>query len=306
MTGHGESAVASAVPAHGAPGRSVSWALTLIDSAWAGSQWEGEAGLQKTKEIGFDGVDLFVGYDPGEVPPERRAGLMRALELAGLPVLSLVCTCLGLSDFNPAVRRFHIDRAKRVVDLAHELDTPRNVLFVPGEYMFQGALIPREEEWKRVVEATHEVGSHAQDAGLELAIELLPFPHAFINDLDSLVRLLDEVALENVKAGVDISHLWLLRTAPEAISRLAGRIAQVHIADCDGSAHGDLPVGRGTTPFVPYLEALVRAGYAGPASVELEFPPEPGEMLTWVSEAYRGAARALADAGVRDPNGRTT
>jgi len=31
---------------------------------------------------------------------------------AGLPIVSLVCTCLGLSDFNPAIRDYHIERQK--------------------------------------------------------------------------------------------------------------------------------------------------------------------------------------------------
>ena len=34
------------------------------------------------------------------------------------------------------------------------------------------------------------------------------------------------------------------------------------------------------------------------ASVEFEFPPDPGEMLAWVEEAYRTSLKLLIDAGV--------
>ena len=113
-----------------------------------------------------------------------------------------------------------------------------------------------------------------------------------------MVRLLDEVGLGEVTAAIDISHLWLQRIDPSEIGRLGHRIGQVHIADCDGVHHGDLPAGRGTTPFVPYLVALRDAGYEGTASVELEFPPDPSQMLEWVTEAHRGARAVLEQAGL--------
>ena len=84
-----------------------------------------------------------------------------------------------------------------------------------------------------------------------------------------------------------------------ALADFAGRIAHVHIADCDGENHGDLPPGRGTTPFPAYLEALREAGFEGTAAVELEFPVDGAPLRDWVTEAYGTSSRLLADAGVR-------
>ena len=198
-------------------------------------------------------------------PEDRRAYVAGALSV-GLPVVSLVCTCLGFNDFNPAVRGFHIDRAKHVVDLATDFPTARNLCFVPGEYMFQQKLLPASLEWNMVVEATRIVGEHAAARRLDLAIELLPFEFAFVKSMDTMVRFLDEVGLDNVKATTDISHLWLTRTPPSQLQRLNGRVAHVHISDCDGTNHGDLPPGRGNTPFMsiwalsatPDLSVLLR------------------------------------------------
>jgi D-psicose/D-tagatose/L-ribulose 3-epimerase len=275
------------------------WELALIDSAWHGSEFDGEPGLALARELGYEAIDLFVGFDPGTMPAEERAARIRQVRESGLPVISVVCTCLGLNDFNPAMREYHIRRACNVIDYGSEFETTRNLLFVPGEYMFQGKLLPREREWEAVVDATDRVGRHAAERGLEVAIELLPFEHAFVRTLDDLERLLNAVALPNVKAAIDISHLWLERIPPEELARFSDRIAQVHVADCDGVNHGDLPPGRGTTPFVPYLEAIARAGYRGSASVELEFPPAGVPIRDWVREARDATAGLLVESGAR-------
>jgi sugar phosphate isomerase/epimerase len=275
------------------------WEIALIDSAWHGTALEGPAGLDCARELGYEAADLFIGFDPGRLTAAERADYIDGVRAAGLPVVSVVCTCLGLNDFNPAVRGYHIERACAAVDLAAEFETARNLLFVPGEYMFQGRLLSPAYEWERVVDATRRVGERAAERGLEVAIELLPFEFAFVRSLDDMVRLLDEVGLPNVKAAVDISHLWLERIEPASLRQLEGRVAQVHVADCDGEHHGDLPPGRGTTPFPGYLAALAELGYRGSASVELEFPREGQPVEAWVAEALAATRRLLADGGQR-------
>lgn len=279
--------------------RNGNWTLGLIDSAWFGTDFEGRRGREEAKRIGFESLDLFVGFDPGKLEAAELEAYVAENLSTGLPVVSLVCTCLGLSDFNPAIRGYHIERAKNVVDLAARFSTTRNLCFVPGEYMFQKKLIPAKGEWDMVVDATRQVGEHAARRQRELAIELLPFEFAFINSLDTMERFLDEVGLANVKATVDISHFWLMRIPPEQVAlRLKGRVAHVHMSDCDGINHGDMPPGRGNTPFGEYLAAISETGFTGAASIELEFPPDPKGMAAWVAEAHGAALRLLQQAQV--------
>ena len=274
------------------------WKLGLIDSAWFGSEFEGQSGREQARRIGFDSLDLFIAFDPGRMTTAERAAYIKGAQSVDLPIVSLVCTCLGLNDFNPSIRGYHIERARNVVELAAEFPTVRNLCFVPGEYMFQQKLLPPSLEWDLVVDATRQVGKHAAERGIELAIELLPFEFAFIKSIDTMERFLDEIGLDNVKATIDISHMWLMRIPPKEIGRLKGRVAHVHIADCDGTNHGDLPPGRGTTPFNDYLAAIRDTGFVGAASIELEFPPDPSGMLAWVEEAYGAALKLLVEAGV--------
>jgi len=76
------------------------WTLGLIDSAWFGSDYEGKNGREEAKRIGFESLDLFVGFDPGRMSKTNRERYVTENQSAGLPIVSLVCTCLGLSDFS--------------------------------------------------------------------------------------------------------------------------------------------------------------------------------------------------------------
>src|SRR5262249_53688858 len=73
----------------------------------------------------------------------------------------------------------------------------------------------------------------------------------------------------------------------------------VHISDCDGKVHGDLPPGRGVVKFAPYLQAIKELAIDGVVSVELEYSPEPDQIVEWVEDAYRESARLMDLVGLR-------
>jgi D-psicose/D-tagatose/L-ribulose 3-epimerase len=271
--------------------------LGLISSAWLGSPVGTAEGIRLTKEIGFDTIDVFA--DPLEIDIRERRLIRETCADVGLPVISTVCCALGIADFNAPVRHFHVQRAKAYLDLAYEL-RGRNLLLVLGEYIWQQEVIQPRDQWNWAVEHVRELGEHAAGLGLEVALELEPFQLSLINDLPKMVRFLDDVAHRAVKANVDISHLALAHTAPNDLAQLSGRIAHVHLSDCDGKVHGDLPPGRGVVDFPPYLHALRAAGFEGTISIELEYSPEPNRIVEWVREAYTTTDRLMQAAGIRN------
>jgi sugar phosphate isomerase/epimerase len=197
------------------------------------------------------------------------------------------------------VRRFHIDRAKQYLDLGYELNA-RNLLLVVGEYIWQQEVIAPVDQWAWAVEGVRELGVHAADLGLEIAIELEPFHLSLVNDLPKMVRFLNDVNHPAVKANLDISHLTLSNTASPEIATLKGRIAHVHLSDCDGKKHGDLPPGRGVVEFMPYLKELKATGFDGTISIELEYSPEPDKIVDWVREAYTETDRMMQELNIRN------
>jgi len=270
--------------------------LGLINSAWLGTSTGTARGIELTKEIGFDTIDIFV--DPLEATPQELRTIRETTVSCALPVVSVVCCALGIADFNTPVRQFHVHRAKRYLDLGYHLHA-RNLLLVLGEYIWNREVIAPRDQWKWGVEGVRELGEYAHGLGLEIAVEIEPFELSIVNTVDKMVQFLKDVSLENVKANIDVSHLVLADDQPDKVARLSGRIAHVHLSDCDGRKHGDLPPGRGVVDFPPYLRALRDTGFNGTVSIELEYSPEPDKIVDWVREAYKSTNNLMSSLGIR-------
>ena len=271
--------------------------LGMINSAWEQHGVDLVEGLRKTKAIGFDCVDIF--QDPLEPDARPRIALVKkSCRELGLPIVSVVGVSVGLIDFNPSVRKFHLDRSKAYLDMGAELGA-RNYLLVIGEYIWQKEVIPPEAQWGWGVEGLKALGEHALSRGLEIVLELEPFHLSLLNNMENMVRFLDDLRHPAVKANIDISHMVLSNTPAEALRTLKGRAAHVHISDCDGRVHGDLPPGRGVVDFLPYLREIKALDFPGSISLELEYSPEPDRIAEWVEEAYTATDRLMREVGLR-------
>jgi len=270
--------------------------LGLINSAWVQSGQGTAYGIRKTKEIGFDSIDIFA--DPLDINVQERCLIRRECEKAGLPVISVACVAVGLIDFNPAVQRFHLDRCEAYLDFCCELEA-KNLLLVLGEYIWEKQVIPPSEQWQTAVKNVRALGNYADEFGLQIALELEPFKLSLLNDVESMVRFIDDVDHPAVRANIDISHLQLAKVAPEQLRKLKGKAIHVHISDCDGKVHGDLPPGRGVVDFGPYLKEIANLGIDGAISIELEYSPEPAKIAEWVTEAYKSTDRLMRQHGLR-------
>src|SRR5947208_11487982 len=113
--------------------------------------------------------------------------------------------------------------------------------------------------------------------------------------MDRFITTVDHPA---VRANIDVSHLHLAKVPPVELRRLKGMAIHVHLSDCDGKKHGDLPPGRGVVDFGPYLREIKALGIDGAVSIELEYSPQPEKIAEWVTEAYTQTARLMREAGL--------
>jgi D-psicose/D-tagatose/L-ribulose 3-epimerase len=270
--------------------------LGLINSAWAQAGRDTAWGIQKTKELGFDTIDIFT--DPLDIDVRERRLIKDECDRVGLPIVSICCVAVGLIDFNPSVQRFSIDRVKAYLDLAYEYQA-KNVLLVLGEYIWAREVIPPEEQWKTGVDNCRLLAEYAESLGVQIALELEPFPLSLLNNVDNMVRFIDDVNHPALQANIDVSHLLLADVEPAELQKLAGKAIHVHISDCDGKVHGDLPPGRGVVNFQPYLEEIRKLNIEGAISIELEYSPEPDRIEEWVAEAYATTDQLLQASGLR-------
>lgn len=270
--------------------------LGLINSAWAQAGKGTAYGIRMTKEIGFDTIDIFA--DPLDIDVKERRLIKRECDKVGLPIVSIACVATGLVDFNPSVQRFSLQRCRAYLDLVYEYEA-KNLLLVIGEYIWEQQVIPPKEQWATAVKNCRELGNYAADLGVQIALELEPFKLSLVNNVDSMVRFIDEVNHPAVRANIDVSHLQLSNTKPEELRRLKGKAIHVHLSDCDGKVHGDLPPGRGVVNFGPYLREIKALGIDGAVSIELEYSPEPDKIADWVREAYQATDKLMQAAGLR-------
>jgi D-psicose/D-tagatose/L-ribulose 3-epimerase len=271
--------------------------LGIINSAFAQAGRDTRFGLEKMKEIGFDTCDVFT--DPLDIDQAEIDLIKNTCAELSLPCKSVCCVAVGLIDFNPSVQRFHVDRCKQFIDLCAELGTD-NLLLVIGEYIWNQEVIPPSEQWQIGVDNVKVLGEYAKEKGQAIALELEPFKLSLINTVDTMVQFIEDVGMPDVvRANCDISHLDLMGIKPAEVARLKGLIEHVHLSDCDGKVHGDLPPGRGVTPIIDYLEAIRDTGFDKTVSIELEYSPEPDKIVEWVAEAYEKTDEIMQKLGCR-------
>ena len=271
--------------------------LGIINSAFDQAGVDTATGLGHIARIGFDCVDIFT--EAWDIAEEEIRLIESTCQKHSLPIISLPVVSCGLVDFNAPVREFHIERAKKFIDLTSRFGG-RNLLLVLGEYVWQREVIAPEAQWEWGVESVRRLGDYAGEKGLEIALELEPFRLSLLNSLPAMTRFLDDCALPNVKANIDVSHLVLAGESPADLTCLRGKAAHVHISDCDGKVHGDLPPGRGVVKFVPYLQAIKELDIEGVVSIELEYSPDPNQIVEWVEEAYHATAALMDSVDLRD------
>jgi len=270
--------------------------LGIINSAFGQAGVDTATGLRHIARIGFDTVDLFA--EAMTISADEKRLIARTCEKENLPIVSCVVVATGLVDFNDPVRDFHVERVKKHIDLAAEFGA-KNVLLVLGEYIWQREVIPPAAQWGWAIETCRVLGDHADQKKVDIALELEPFRLSLLNNIDEMVRFVDECNHPRVRANIDISHLVLSDTSPLELARLKGKAIHVHISDCDGKVHGDLPPGRGVVKFAPYLQAIKELAFEGVVSIELEYSPDPSRIVEWVEEAYNATDRLMRETGLR-------
>lgn len=271
--------------------------LGIINSCFDQVGIDTIAGLEHIARIGFDCVDIFT--EASTLSREEQHAIRDTCARLGLPIISLPVVALGLVDPNAPVRAFHRARCKQFIDLAAAFEA-ENILLVLGEYIWQREVIPPADQWTWAVAACRELGDYAGTKGINIALELEPFRLSLLHNVTEMARFLSACNHPRVKANVDISHLVLSDCGPETLTSLHDSAIHVHISDCDGQVHGDLPPGRGVVKFSPYLHAIRNLPNVGTVSIELEYAPDPTQILPWVEEAYRRTAELMRLTGLRE------
>ena len=253
--------------------------------------------IKKAAALGAKGIQMYA--TKGENSPENlnsaaRRALLDEVKSNGL-IFSALCGDLGMGFGNAELNPGLIEKSKRIVDLAKELETDivtTHIGVVPAD--------KNHDRYKIMQEACFELASYADSVNAHFAIETGPETSAVLKDfLDSLgstgvavnldpANLMmvtgdDPVgAVHNLKKYIVHTHAkdgrMLIRTNPEYIYRVVHPVPE----DFGGKKYyEELPLGTGSVDFKNYLKALEEIGYRGFLTIEREVGENPeADILT--------------------------
>ena len=246
--------------------------------------------ILKAAALGADGIQMYASRGencPENLTPTKRRELLDFVKSNGLR-FSALCGDLGKGFGNAELNPELIEKSKRILDLAKELETDivtTHIGVVPED--------PTHPRYGIMQEACFELSRYADSLGAHFAIETGPETSAvlkqFLDGLHStgvavnldpanlvMVTGDDPVqAVHNLKDYIVHTHakdgVMLHRTNPEYIYKVTPKpedIAGIKFFE-------EVPMGQGSVPFAPYLKALEEIGYKGFLTIEREAGADP-------------------------------
>jgi len=232
---------------------------------------------------GYEGVELAI-TDPERLGPAERAGLVAALDGAGLTVAAITTgqaygiEGISFTEEDETLRRKAIERIEAHLQFVHDLDLDAVVIIG----LIRGTRGDAQgRRW--LIEALKECASF--DPTVKLALEPLNrYETGLINNVDEALEVLDRVGAGNVGILFDTFHANIEEASIEgSIKRADGRIFHVHVADSNRWAPG-----YGHLDFEEVSRALREVGYQDFGSLEALPKPSSQACLGKSAEFIRG------------------
>lgn len=222
--------------------------------------WKIEAILKKLASIGFDGVELCL--ESADMRPEnftqtQANDLKKLISKLGLEIASI---SYHADTETPAQRRAN---AFKSVEIAEWLGI--DVLIINAERTREGE---KEQQWQELVESLVALTELAEKKGVNLAFE--PEPLTIIDDIDDMLRLVDDVGSKNLRVNLDIGHAYITDPdLPESIRQFGDMIVHAHLEDIKDKIHNHLELGEGDIDFAAMHQAFADIRYDGYYVVDL-------------------------------------
>ncbi len=166
--------------------------------------------------LGFTAIELADSHiRPADLEPARRKELLDAARQHDVTIVSLHVQ--RQSVIQPGRGEINLAYAHRSIDACAEMgigvfSTGLHQPFTPAQekalwfWTAQGPTDPDDKETRATaVSRIKELGSHANDVGLPVALEM--YEDTYLGTADSAVQLIEEVGLDNVGLNPDIANL---------------------------------------------------------------------------------------------------
>jgi sugar phosphate isomerase/epimerase len=150
---------------------------------------------------------------------------------------------------------------------------------------------PRDNQPEAAWRSLEEIAGLAAQAGVRVALEIIPNP---LSDAARLVSLLEnEVDDLDVGICLDYGHAHLMGDLGEAIETLAGHLWTTHVHDNGGRRDDHLVPFAGTIDWDAALMATQKIGYEDVLMLEVADTGDPVDVLARAAKARARMERAF-------------
>ena len=257
--------------------------------------------LKKAADLGAQGVQIYATRGetaPENLSPAARRELLDYIKSLGLKV-SALCGDLGCGFHRPEKNPALIERSKRILDLAKDLETDivtTHIGVVPAD--------PAHPRYGIMQEACGALAAYADSIGAHFAVETGPETSL------TLKGFLDSLHSRGVSVNLDPANLVMVTgdDPVQAVYNLREYIVHTHAKDgvklydkdpemiygvkedpiVTSPSFEEVPLGAGSVPFPAYLAALEEIGYRGYLTIEREVGDDPAADIALAVRFLRG------------------
>lgn len=248
--------------------------------------------LEQAAKLGADGVQIYATrgkLSPEQLTPAGRRELLDMVKSNGL-VVSALCGDLGCGFHRPEKNPELIEKSKRILDLAKELETnvvTTHIGVVPAD--------PDHPRFRIMQDACGQLAEYADSIDAHFAVETGPETAAVLR------VFLDSLHSTGVGVNLDPANLVMVTgdDPVAAVHTLKDYIVHTHAKDgvklwdrdpelvygiredplVTSPSFEEVPLGKGSVPFRNYLAALEEIGYKGFLTIEREVGDDPAKDI---------------------------
>ena len=248
--------------------------------------------LEQAAKLGADGVQIYATrgkLSPEQLTPAGRRELLDMVKSNGL-VVSALCGDLGCGFHRPEKNPELIEKSKRILDLAKELETnvvTTHIGVVPAD--------PAHPRFRIMQDACGQLAEYADSIDAHFAVETGPETAAVLK------VFLDSLHSTGVGVNLDPANLVMVTgdDPVAAVHTLKDYIVHTHAKDgvklwdrdpelvygiredplVTSPSFEEVPLGKGSVPFRDYLAALEEIGYKGFLTIEREVGDDPAKDI---------------------------
>ena len=242
--------------------------------------------LDKAVAVGASGLQVYAtsgAFSPESLSPQKRREFLDMCKSRGLTI-SALCGDLGQGFANPEKNPELIERSKRILDLAKDLETDVVTTHI--------GVVPADTDcdtFRIMQDACGQLAAYADSLRAHFAIETGP-------ELSAVLKtFLDTLHSTGVAVNLDPANLVMVAgdDPVKAVHNLKEYIVHTHAKDgrmlrrvnpetiyngtldCAEAPFIELPLGQGDVDFPAYLSALNDIGYTGYLTIEREVGDDP-------------------------------